>query len=369
MTLKITAYVGPREIVPPTTGVGRHLLNVLRELREFDGVEIALFGSREIMDCNGHVRQDSPLHVFPGNSYPTSQRLMQNIWKWAPYPKYTAWCPESDWLYCPNENYVPSGRTRFACTVHDLYSVDPEMQGDQGPASLRGRRLLPRMLKAAHLVLCVSEFTRRRIMELYHVEATKLHVIGNGVDNSYLQFDRTGSSSPVDFPYLFSIGGFRRKKGADFMIRLAPALARRLPEHRWVIVGPVDPEYREAVDGLQNVQVVRRGLSDDEILRYSAFADASLMLSIYEGFGIPVLEAMALGVPVGISGAEALREVAADAAVVLDSELVEESAERVANLVESESQRSALIERGLARARQFSWRRCAERIHSALSGA
>ena len=347
--------------------MGRHLLNVLLELHKLGSIEIEVFGSKEIMGADGKIRRDSPLHVFSGNAYPCSQRMMQNIWKWVPFPKYTTWCPESDWLYCPNEAYVPSGRTPFACTVHDLYSVDPEVQGLAAVKSLRSRKLLPRLFRAAERILCVSDFTRGRVRELFGVEDEKLHVVGNGVDERYLSFDRAGAESPVGSPYLLSIGGFRRKKGAEFMIALAPELARRMPEHRWIVIGPVDPEYREAVSELSNVVPVARGLSDAEMIRYSAFADAFLMLSLYEGFGIPVLESMALRVPVAISSAAALTEVAGEAAVVLDTASLEEAAGRTAALIEDADVRNRFISAGRKRAEEFTWKSCATKVLAALS--
>src|SRR5918911_1182703 len=168
-----------------------------------------------------------------------------------------------------------------------------------------GPRVIPRVLHAARLVIAVSEFTKRELVEMLAIPEQKIRVIPNGVDEA---FARSGPSADGD--YVLAVGTLEPRKNLE---RIAEAARRVGIELR--IVG---------VRGWGNVELNGSGVrwlgevSDDDLARLYRGARCFAYASLYEGFGIPVLEAMACGAPVVTSKGGGTEEVADGAAVLVD---------------------------------------------------
>jgi glycosyltransferase involved in cell wall biosynthesis len=240
-------------------------------------------------------------------------------------------------------------------TVHDLsFARDPELMGFRDRAVFR--LVVPRAVRRAARVLTVSERTKADLVELYGVPPERITVTLNGVDPAFrprLSEDPSSSYNLLPGPYVLCVGAIQPRKNQ--LAALAAAEEVGLP---LVVAGPEkDPRVAEELrDGGARLEgYVETG----RLAELYRGAVCLVQASRYEGFGLPVLEAMASGTPVVALPDRALREVAGQAAV-----FVEES--RLADGIHTAlAERERLVAAGLERARDFSWRATAERTLAA----
>lgn len=227
-------------------------------------------------------------------------------------------------------------------TVHDLsFERDPSWMG------LRHRWIfrvaVPYAVRHAARVLTVSERTKSDLVELYGVDPGRIVVVPHGVDPAFTP----GASR--DGSYLLFVGAVQRRKNPLAAAEAAAELGMRL-----VVVGPSrDPALVHALE--RRGADVRGYVAKDELVELYRGAAALVMPSRYEGFGLPVLEAMASGTPVVAAPDAALREVADDAAVFVEPEQLADGVRQA--LVE----RGTLVAAGLRRAATFTWEQAARR--------
>jgi glycosyltransferase involved in cell wall biosynthesis len=251
-----------------------------------------------------------------------------------------------DVLHCPSQRAPVRSRVPLVVTIHDLAVLrHPETFNRWTRAY--SRAVLPGVVRAAERVITVSEFTRRELTGLLGVPDAKVRVIPNAVGPP---FGPEGKAAAGD--YVLAVGTLEPRKNLD---RLVGAFERAgLNGTRLLVTGArgwgdVDP-VGESVEWLGFVP-------DEELARLYRGARCVAYVSAYEGFGLPVLEAMACGAPVVAASTGAGPEVGGEAAVLvdpLDGDAI------AAGLVQAIDRADELRERGLARAREFDWQRVAD---------
>ncbi len=227
-------------------------------------------------------------------------------------------------------------------TVHDLsFERDPSVM--RAWHRLVFRVAVPYAVRHAARILAVSERTKRDLIDLYGVDPERIAVTRHGVDPAFSPGEEHGDS------YLLLVGAVQRRKNPLAAADAAAELGMRL-----VVVGPSrDPALVHALE--RRGADVRGYVSKDELVALYRGAAALVMPSRYEGFGLPVVEAMATGTPVVAAPDAALQEVAEDAAVFAEPGQLAEGVRKAL------AERDRLVAAGLRRAAEFSWDEAARR--------
>ena len=355
--------------LPPhfTTGVGKHFIHVVDGLARAPGNEVVLFTPRTTPPKSVDDPALSPLGHVPVRRLPWNRRPLEAAWRVASRPAMTRWARGFDWLYTPRELWCPPGGMRYALTVHDLYAHEPASRAP-GPLARLRTKVLARALRRADVVLAVSEFTKSRLMELFGVQAEKIAVVFNGAGAAYFAEGREPSPLPDGVParYVLAVGGLRAKKGAEAQLRLAEALAAREAGISLLALGPVDPPYVARARACRRLVVLDRGIPNAQVEALTRGAVASVMLSEYEGFGIPLVEAMAAGVPAIGARRASLPEVLGPGGLVVDPMDAAGIAGLIVALAEGGERRAQAVAHGRERARLFTWEACVARVRRAM---
>jgi glycosyltransferase involved in cell wall biosynthesis len=248
-------------------------------------------------------------------------------------------------LQCPTQRAPVHSSVPLVVTVHDL-AVLRHPEAFNRWTREYSRRALPRVARAATRLIAVSEFTKRELLELLDVPEEKVRVIPNAVGEPF-----TAQGESAEGEYVLAVSTLEPRKN----------LARLVEGYRRARLNGV-PLLVAGAEGWGNVRVEGDGVrwlgqvGDDQLARLYRGARCVAYVSLYEGFGLPVLEAMACGTPVVAAHADAVEEVSGDAAVLVDPLDPDAIA---AGFTEALDRRDELRARGLERARLFDWREVA----------
>ena len=264
------------------------------------------------------------------------------------------WLPvaarRAQWLLCP-ANLAPLAARNTAVVIHDAAPLrEPSWYSD---LYVRWQRfVLPLVARRARLVITVSEFSRRELRELLGVDAV---VVPGGVDERF-----TPDAEPAAFerPYVLTVASRTARKNLGAL----DECARRLHASGidLLAVGGDRPQFNPG-GGSSSVRSLGH-VPDEQLPGLYAGARCFVLPSLYEGFGLPCIEAMACGTPVVASNAGALPETCGDAAVLVDPNDAAGIADAVERAIGDERLRAA----GLQRAAQFSWHRTAHEVDALL---
>jgi glycosyltransferase involved in cell wall biosynthesis len=368
--------------VRQTAGIGRYV----RELTAAMAVSPVRAGSSALrLFVAGTHRADLPLPPPGCTYYPSliSERNHARLWYRLRLPiPVEMWTGPVDLFHAADFALPPTlPGARTVVTVHDLaFEHHPE---DAMPGMLAYlRRVVPRSARRADQVIAVSEATRRDLIELYGLPGDKIVVIPHGVSSRFFPLAESDGRAALrtrrgwrfpDGPLVLTVGTMQPRKNH---LRLVQAFAQVKTRASLIVAGGQGWSYEVVRDEVARLgigdRVVFTGFVDDRDLP-DLYRAATIFAypALFEGFGLPVLEAMASGVPVVTSNVSSLPEVAGEAAELVDPLDVEGMAVVLDRLLGDETLRSDLCQKGIARAGQFTWARAAEKtwgVYHALMG-
>jgi glycosyltransferase involved in cell wall biosynthesis len=256
-------------------------------------------------------------------------------------------------------------KTRSVFTLHDLiFQFDPDSHKPLNIAFLK--TLMPRFLKTADAIIAVSENSKRDAINLYGIPADKIHVIYEGVDPKFTPITDPDRLSHVRSKYhlpdrfILHVGTIEPRKNLPLLFEVAA----QTKEHVVVagklgwLTDPILAKVKEL--GVEDHVTFTGFVDDDDLPAVISAADVLAMPSKYEGFGLPILEAMACGTPVVASNAASLPEVGGDAALYAWHDDVRSWISLLTLALDESELRSALRERGLRQAAKFRWETMAQ---------
>lgn len=262
--------------------------------------------------------------------------------------------------------YIPPiySKSKFVFTIHDLNHIDRK-ENSSVIKRFFYNTIIMRGCKKASFIFTVSEFSRRRIIEWSKVDESKVINVGNGVSN---RFCIDGVKKDYGFEYILCVGNRKAHKNET---RILEAFSRANVSDNLKIV------FTGSLNDTLDQKIHELGLSERVIFTgYIKTADlpplyrgakALVFVSLYEGFGLPVIEAMACGTPVVTSNTTSLGEVAGEAAILVNPESTTEITSGIEQVINDNDKRAWLISNGLKRAQLYTWDKVANKISDVLS--
>jgi glycosyltransferase involved in cell wall biosynthesis len=343
------------------TGIGTYTMNLLAALRRIDHeIRIRAIVRKEAREAVSGLCDET--RVVDAPIYTLEEQLR--------IPAAARGC---NLFHAPHYNVPVLYRGPMVATIHDVtHLTDPAFRRTAG-AWLYAQPMLRIAARKPSQVITDSAYSRGQIVERLGVKPGKVSVIYPGVSPQFHPFERSGAvrrvkaELAIDQPYLLFVGNLKPNKNVKTLVRAFARLSlQRHFKHCLVLIGD-DEKYRprvlEECRALGVEQAVRHvpWVSQELLPQVYAAADLLVMPSTNEGFGFPVLEALACGTPVACSHAASLPEVGGEAAVYFDPSNAEDMAGAIERVLDTPSLQEELREKGLKRVRKFSWEECARR--------
>ena len=320
--------------------------------------------------------------IFPANERitykvaPVSEQWLYRLWYRARLPiSVQRFTGQLDLFHSPDFVLPPvSGNIPTLLTVHDLSFVHfPEVYPEVLVNYLN--KVVPWSVARATHILADSEATKQDLLAIWQVPDEKVSVLYSGVSEAFVRVEDMGRITAVrqkyhlgDKPYLLSIGTVQPRKNYQMLIQAFAPLTDKFP-HNLYIAGGKGWLYDEMMAEVEKQGIADRvrfiGFVDDEDLPtlYSA-ADLYLFPSIYEGFGLPMLEAMACGVPVIASDVSSLPEVGGETAVMIPPYDLLQWTQKIDALLSNLERRQQMAAAGYQQVQKFSWQKAATKLLS-----
>ncbi len=354
-------------------GIGTYIRNVVRMLAHLDrDTEYSLIGlPSKVAECGPLPANFHAIELAEPDDTLKGSLEFRNIVRRL----------QCDVVHIPHLFWIPRGLScPYIVTVHDLLE---HMYGARDGSSLRRSlhiQLTRRALRKAARVLAVSQFTKNEIEKLFEITGSRIEVVYNAIDDRFLRGHATDSDRQliaeryqVIYPFVLYAGAIRPHKNVVRIIEAFSALKteldkeQQLTDLKLIIIGDdlsSHPDLRRTVirSGVQN-DVRFLGFVPIEVLRiFYDVAKVFVFPSLYEGFGLPPLEAMAHGTPVVTSSTSSLPEVTGNAAILVNPENVFEIRRALQKSLLDPALRTRMKQRGYEQSQRFSWAASVSRI-------
>lgn len=348
-------------------GLGRYTRSLLAALAKKQGgfeytVMITQDNERDFQDfANKHLDKRFQVAIVDGQYY--SLREQTVFWRQAEKI-------QADLFHFTHFN-VPLGFSKpYVVTVHDVTRlIFPGQKEQRLLRQLAYEWVLRRAVARARAVICVSETTREELQRLTPTPA-QTFTIYEGVDDIFfepvdqLQRAKARAMLGIQAPYLLYVGVWMNHKNLPRLLSTFGMLRKQFPDLRLVMTGRPKPGYINMmklarVAGVEE-QIIFPGFVPEELLPAVYAESAAVVLpSLYEGFGLPALEAAAVGTPVVTSNVSAMAEIMTSGALLVNPEYTPRIVSGIVRVLTDESFRKSLTRSGQARAAEFTWSRCA----------
>ncbi len=367
--LRLLAYVHLRNI-HGSTGAGRTARQLTEHLAQRPDIQL-----RVLADAADKTRilpfVGEPWTSFSYHTFADDTSRQQARWFLLNAPRAERFWPEAQIVFCTAESYVPVTKARLVVTAHDagyFEQVAHRRELAFWKTRVKWSLLFGRLASKADLFHTVSEFSAQRLAHFFPQIAGRIRCVHNGVTPHF--FDPV-SEAGAEFlreaglagrPYLLIPGGLHFRKNAELILAVLPALIERFPDLVIAGVNHNDPVYLERAAALAPNFRLFGFVSEDALHALYAAATIVWYPSRYEGFGLPVVEAMACGAPVVASNGSSIPEIAGSAALLADPASPDAHLAALSSLLTDERAREQLSAAGRLQAQRFTWERSAAKL-------
>lgn len=351
-----------RAAVNPKDGKGWYAYHVVKELLALDRNNNYILYTNRLAD-EFAVFQNAHIKVIHKKPY---------LWHFAVIKDWKNEVDDSDLFFAPTSYIIPallSKKYRSVITVHDLVSfLHPQLH--QTKATLLEHLFFKKALKKTTHALVPSENTKRDLMAIFRYPGEKITVTPLGVDERFFQYTGYGMRDTVKGKYhlpkefILTVSGLEPRKNIGILIDALLELVKRYPDLKLVIVGGKgwkSKENEKKIEHAKNHIIWIQNVAAEDLPAFYGLAKVFVFPSLYEGFGLPPLEAFASGCPVICSNAASLPEVVGDAALLFNPYDRKMLITHIENVLQNKDLREKLIELGKKRAEEFPWKKTAEK--------
>ena len=354
-------------------GIGTYLRNLIRHVLEFDNNEYVLLGHRKDEALLRSLHSNARIAFISAANYSFSEHLS------IPWQLYRI---GADLLHSPHYVVPLYTSCRTIVTVHDVIHLLFPQHLPSRIAKHYAHFMIQRALSRSKLVVTVSNASKRDLLQLFEIEPEKILVIHNGIDAAMtrdvpnVELMRIRERFQLSGRTVLFVGNIKPHKNVERVISAFAKVRENLEfgDLNLVVVGDDITRYpslRRAVERHQvraNVRFFGFVPETTLVALYRA-ADVFVFPSLYEGFGLPPLEAMANGTPVVTSSISSLPEVVGNAALTVDPYNVDEIALAIQRILSDSECSARLIAAGLERVQHFSWKNAAKQLDQAYRRA
>jgi glycosyltransferase involved in cell wall biosynthesis len=359
-----------RMILPQMSGIGRYLISLSRALRDLgDDASFELWLQEDL--SIDHPARKLASENFQVRVLPVKHMSLSGQWQ----IPFEAARSHADLLHFPHFDLPWATPGRVVATIHDLkYIAHPEFFPQFEDAKRLAMQIMMSFTcRRAQRVICVSKFTAQDLHERLGAPLHNLRVIPHGVDERFFNpappdsIQELRTRYQLNQPFLLFVGERRPHKNLIGLLKAYAIFRRKTSQpYQLVIAGKSYEDYKEPEKiakqfGLSDSIIFLDYIPDFDLPILYQAAEAFVLLSHYEGFGLPILEAMASGAPVVAANCTALPEVVGEAGLLVDPDNPDQAAEALCQIIAGGAQRQQMIALGSERARQFAWKRCAQK--------
>jgi glycosyltransferase involved in cell wall biosynthesis len=366
---KLRIGVDIRPFYEPLTGIGWYLYHLLHEIAKHDDVELYLFGDARLTDYGPNLHADLPPNAHLCWFDLRGQGIVSGRSRALTAAAYVAWMTLIDADVMFGANYflprlLGAVARRRVVTIHDLtFKRFPELLQKETLVNLEHQ--MQREIAHADAVICVSESTRHDLLAFYEIDPSRAITILSGIAPPT---PHSPLPTPLPNNYILFVSTIEPRKNLEVLLDAYARLrARGVYDGALVVVGRVGWKSESIVPRLRAPGIHHLDYVPAAQLA-AVYRNAELFVfpSIYEGFGFPLLEAMAYGVPSIAARSSSLSEIGGDAALYFDPRDARELEAQMERALSDAALRAQLTDAGIARAAQFRWDVAAEKTLEVL---
>ncbi len=364
----MTIGIDARMYRSSVAGIGRYSQNLIKNLLEIDKKNRYVFfmTSDDIKEVNPKSEIRNPKHKMVKVDIPHYSLAEQTK-----LPEIIAG-EKVDLMVFLNTNYPVRYRGKFIVVIHDLtLYFFPETARKTGFLRRKAFNfVLKSAVKDSAKIITDSENTKNDILEVFHPDPKKIVVIKLAADDktfvnaSEKNIERIKNQFKIDTPMILYVGQFRAHKNIANLVKAFDIIRKKTPA-KLVLVGKPDQNYQELVETIDKspykLDIVMPGfVSDEDLTAWYRIATCYVFPSLYEGFGLPGLEAMMAKTAVVSSNHSSLPEIYGEAALYFNPKKLDEMAEKIERVLTDENLRQGLIKKGSEMIKKYSWKKTAE---------
>jgi glycosyltransferase involved in cell wall biosynthesis len=349
-------------------GIGTYLRNLLRQLAHLDrDTEYVLLCHAHDLDAAAHLAPNFRTVLEPSPNYSLREQF---------HVPWVLLRERPSLFHAPHYVLPPAVTCRSVVTIHDCIHLRFPQYLSNRAAHLYARAAMWSAVRRSNCILTVSEASKRDILHFFNVPPEKIVVVYNAIDERFSvdpieeEVARVRERYQLDQRFVLYVGNIKPHKNLVRLIEAFDELRRgELEDLKLLIIGDQIsklPALRLAVHEHKLHKHVRflGYMSDDTLAILYRLASVFVFPSLYEGFGLPPLEAMASGTPVVTSNLSSLPEVTGDAAILIDPYDVESIVDGMRRVLTNPTLAADMRVKGLIRAREFSWERSVMKTRS-----
>jgi len=353
-------------------GISRYIYEVATQLAQSDDIEVKILAMAYVNEYLKNYKSDNKSNLIVGFPIPgiPKKRITELVGKFN-QELSAIWLKKYPHdifhkTYYNSENIVTDPRVKVIITVHDMiHEKFSHFFNSKNIFNAQDRTssIKKEAVQQADGIICVSENTKKDLIEILNVEPSKISVVYHGYSLTTYDSDTVAPNLPQ--PYILYVGERGSYKNFNALLQ-AYANSRQLPNNFYLVCfggGVFDRETINQISALKLPEGKVIQVSGDDKFLANLYKNAALFVypSLYEGFGMPLLEAMALNCPVACSNTSSMPEVVGEAAELFDPNQPDNIAEALQNILFSTEKAKQLVELGTERIKLFSWEICAEK--------